>query len=794
MDKSQRFLKSSQQGLAPMAEAGYGSRQVQPYDQPLPEFGEEVSSQGLLDYLRLGRRHKGALLLSVLVGTVLGLFYSMSQTPVYRAYASLEIHGFDQSLMPGNAGGGGESTQTDIFTAIEVMRSAPLIERVVAKLGLDDLVPPQKPWDPSLMERLMGTPPPLPRTPLQRMTGWAQASLDVNPAGQARVLSISYDSPDPRGAAEFANALAEEFINYSLEMRWESAQRTHDWLTKQLVDFKEKLADSERKMQAYARDSALLITSGTTSVSEDKLRQLQAGLVTAQGERVVRQSQYELAVATPIDALPDVIDSDVIRTHQMRLAELRSESAQLRSTLTPRHYKVQQVEAQITELASTLEQERTRIADRVRNEYQSALRREKILQNDFERQAGLVTQEAQKSIEYNMLKHDVESNRQLYDGMLQRMKEASVLSALQATSARVLDPATPPTRPYAPNPVQGGVVGMFAGMLLGFGFVLLREWTDRSIKGPGDTTFYLNLPALGTIPSARRVPGGMSRLDWLPLAPSIRKLLSLQTAGKNGANGTNGTHGLNGRDGKHGALTVHGSEPCIELATWQQKNSLLAECYRATLTSILFSSQQGDPPKIIVLSSPDPGEGKTSTVSNLGIALAEIGRRVVLVDGDMRRPRLHRVFGLPGNKGLTDLLRSEIPIDQHSIDKIAHPTEVPGLFVLPGGSGAVNISNLLYSARMPELLERLKAEFDTVLIDSPPMLQIPDARVLGRMADAVILVVRAGQTSRDSAVAASQRFAEDHTPVLGTILNQWDPRGHAGFYDGYHEYYKSTQR
>jgi len=239
---------------------------------------------------------------------------------------------------------------------------------------------------------------------------------------------------------------------------------------------------------------------------------------------------------------------------------------------------------------------------------------------------------------------------------------------------------------------------------------------------------------------------------------------------------------------------VHGSEPCIELATWQQKNSLLAECYRATLTSILFSSQQGDPPKIIVLSSPDPGEGKTSTVSNLGIALAEIGRRVVLVDGDMRRPRLHRVFGLPGNKGLTDLLRSEIPIGQHSIDKIAHPTEVPGLFVVPGGSGAVNISNLLYSARMPELLERLKAEFDTVLIDSPPMLQIPDARVLGRMADAVILVVRAGQTSRDSAVAASQRFAEDHTPVLGTILNQWDPRGQAGFYDGYHEYYKSTQR
>jgi receptor protein-tyrosine kinase len=249
---------------------------------------------------------------------------------------------------------------------------------------------------------------------------------------------------------------------------------------------------------------------------------------------------------------------------------------------------------------------------------------------------------------------------------------------------------------------------------------------------------------------------------------------------------------VNGKNGKHGSLIAYRGDPSIELATWQQKTSLIAECYRAVLTSILFSSQQGEIPKVIVLSSPDPGEGKTSTVSNLGIALAEINRRVVIVDGDMRRPRLHRVFGLTGSKGLTDLLRSEKPIDQYPIESLVHPTEVPGLYVLPGGSGAVNISNLLYSPRMPELLERLRSEFDTVLIDSPPMLQIPDARVLGRMADGVVLVVRAGQTRRDSAVTASQRFAEDHTRVLGTILNHWDPRNSNAGYDGYHEYYKSA--
>jgi receptor protein-tyrosine kinase len=308
-------------------------------------------------------------------------------------------------------------------------------------------------------------------------------------------------------------------------------------------------------------------------------------------------------------------------------------------------------------------------------------------------------------------------------------------------------------------------------------------------------SFYLNLPELGVIPSARRVPKGMYGLSRLPLGPGLRKLLTQQSGQRNGK-GNNGMVGLNGKSGKQDSLMENGAQPCIELATWQQKTSLLAECYRATLTSILFSSQRGETPRVIVLSSPNPGEGKTSTVSNLGIALAEIGRRVVLIDGDMRRPRLHRIFGLTGgSRGLTDVLRSEKPIDQHPIEGLVQATEVPGLYVMPGGSGAINISNLLYSPRMQELLERLKSEFDTILIDSPPMLQIPDARVLGRMADAVILVVRAGQTNRDSAVAASQRFSEDHTRVLGTVLNGWDPRdSNAGFYDGYHEYYKSTAR
>jgi capsular exopolysaccharide synthesis family protein len=705
---------------------------------------------------------------------------------LYRAQTSVEIQGFDENFMNSRDVDPTAASGTDIYTLIDIMGSTALIERVVTRLKLDELVPPQAPWEPSFLDRMMGTLPPQPLTPVQRAARRARGGLEIE-TGRSRIVTISYLSPDPQAATAFVDAIADEFINYTLEIRWNSAQRTHDWLTEQLKEFKTQLESSENKLQAYARESALLFTSADGTVSEEKLRQLQAALSEAQADRISKQAQYELAVSSPLDALPMVLDSGSLNSYHMRLADLRRELAQLRSTFTPRHYKVQQVEAQIADLTLTVEKERGQIADRIRNEYDSALRREKLLQGDYRRQAGLVTDEAQKSIHYNLLNREVETNRQLYDGMLQRMKEARVMAAMQATNVRVVDPATPPSRPVSPRPVLGALAGLFAGMVFGAGFVLVREWGDRSLKSPGDTAFYLNLPELGAIPSAHRVPSSKSGLNRLPMASSIRKLLS----GKNGAS-ANGHNGVNGKNGKHGSLIAYRGDPSVELATWQQKTSLIAECYRAVLTSILFSSQQGEIPKVIVLSSPDPGEGKTSTVSNLGIALAEINRRVVIVDGDMRRPRLHRVFGLTGSKGLTDLLRSEKPIDQYPIESLVHPTEVPGLYVLPGGSGAVNISNLLYSPRMPELLERLRSEFDTVLIDSPPMLQIPDARVLGRMADGVVLVVRAGQTRRDSAVTASQRFAEDHTRVLGTILNHWDPRNSNAGYDGYHEYYKSA--
>jgi len=277
---------------------------------------------------------------------------------------------------------------------------------------------------------------------------------------------------------------------------------------------------------------------------------------------------------------------------------------------------------------------------------------------------------------------------------------------------------------------------------------------------------YLNLPELGIIPSEKAV--------------SLKRLYGAYTPTVS-----------NGQTGKGGNS--------LDLAVWNRKPSLLAESFHATVTSILFSNRSGHPPQVLVLSSAGPSEGKSTISSNLAVALAEINQRVVLIDGDMRRPRLHTIFGVPNEQGLSNLLKGKEGILGRPDVSILQPTEVPGLYLLSSGPSVTNASNLLHSPRLWELLRVLRNEFDAILIDTPPMLHLADARVLGQHCDAVILVARAGKTTRDAALAARQKFQEDGTPILGTILNDWDPNssgygngyGYGGkYYAAYSKYYK----
>jgi receptor protein-tyrosine kinase len=230
-------------------------------------------------------------------------------------------------------------------------------------------------------------------------------------------------------------------------------------------------------------------------------------------------------------------------------------------------------------------------------------------------------------------------------------------------------------------------------------------------------------------------------------------------------------------------------EDRVETISWRQKSSFLAESFRTTLTSILFS-RSGDRPRILVLTSASPQEGKTTVVSNLGISLAEINRTVLLIDGDMRRPRLHSVFDIENDRGLSDLLLERTPLDADKLESACAPTSIPGLCVLPSGSSRRNASSLVHSARLPELLSLARERFDVVVVDTPPTVTVADARVLARFGDALILVVRSGVTTRDAALLVKRRFEDDGIQVLGTILNFWNPNtpGYAYYGSNYDKY------
>jgi len=729
-------------------------------ESPPPETGGPGSYDSLVDHWQILFRHRKTLLAFVVAGLVAAILISLIQTPIYRVRTSLEIQGtsFLDPKGTNDTGGNYASPESYVETQVKLLQSESLLEHVIDKLKLQNEQPKSGlrafTWR---IHRMLQFSDPSGLPEREKLMREIERNLTVRTSGSSRLLEVTYESPDAKGAADFANTLVSQFIELSQEERWKAAQGTAEWLTSHLDKMKAQLEQSETQMQEYARTSGLSFTSEKENLAESRLKELQDDLSKAQADRIGSQAKLEGAKNNPADTLPEVLDDTTMREYRQRLTDLQRQYAELGATLTPEHYKVQRVQAQIDELKSAMQRERGNVVRRIGNEYSASLRRETLLSRARDVQAKIVADQSEKAIHYDTLKRDVDSNRHLYEVMLQRVKEASLASAMRDSNVLVVDRARPPLLPYRPSLPMNSAIGLCSGVLFGFGFVLLRERVNHRISVPGDAQVFLDLPELGVIP-----------LDDSVLPRQI-------------------SSGLNPRRPAPSLPTWKSNGP--ELATWKRKPSMVAECARTTLTSILLPIENGEGPQVIVITSPCPGDGKTTVACNLSIAVAEIGRKVLLIEGDLRRPRLNSVFGVGNNWGLSDVLRGDGQLENVSVSHLVRETEVSGLYLLPGGSCGVTPSNLFYSPRMATLLKRLRGEFDMILIDAPPMIHLADARVLGHLSDGVVLVIRAGQTTTESALSACQRFAEDGTRVLGTILNSWDPKSTGVYgYGGYADY------
>jgi capsular exopolysaccharide synthesis family protein len=705
------------------------------------EVIDENPSFSLMDYWEGIRRYKFVIFAFVAMGALGGLILSFLQTPTYRAHTSLEVEDLNenfQNLKDSDPTAQIPSAESYFQTQVKILQSREMIELVIDKLNLMDRAAPHKHFWSGWIHRNAEPNPALQR---EQVVDGIQKNLTVQAWGESRTAEIYYDSPDPKLASDVANTLVQTFIDESREIRWNSTQNTAEWLTGHLKELQKSLDTSQAKLQDFARSTGIMLTSDKQDVaghniSEDKLKQIQDELSRAQADRTQKEADYETIKNMPVESLSPTLNNPTLQNYLAKMGDLKSQLANLSATYTPEHYKVLQVQAQIADLQKSIDAERAGILRHNQEDFQSAKRREDMLTAAYTDQAKTVSDMAGKTIQYQNLQHEVDTNRELYDALLLRIKQAGLAAAMRSSNVVVVDQAKPPVLPYRPNFPMNTALGLVTGLFVGVGFVLMRDRFNQNIESPGLSQAYLRTPELGVIPAARLAS---RRFAWLPA--STRVPLQLKGSEQNGAS---------------------------------KEHATLAEAYRATLTSILLPTLHGEGPRVLVLTSPDAGAGKTTVTSNLGMATAEIGRRVLLIDADLRRPRLHRLFEIPNSFGLTDILRITTPLEDIPVNQLVRQTKIPGLFLVPSGPTTDGLTSLLYSPRLTEFLQRVAKEFDLVLIDAPPMLHFADARVLGRHSDGVILVLRSGQTKRDAAMLARQRFDEDGTSVLGTILNSWD--------------------
>jgi capsular exopolysaccharide synthesis family protein len=445
-----------------------------------------------------------------------------------------------------------------------------------------------------------------------------------------------------------------------------------------------------------------------------------------------------------------VVDDSELRSLKAKYDDLQRQDVELRATLTPSHYKVQRVEMQIQELQAQMQRSRADISKRIQNDYQEANRRAQLEKESYDEQLALVSQQNIKEVKYNMLKHEVDANREIYQSMLQRVNEANVMSALRASNVRVVAPAKSPLAPALPSwPIDLGI-GFLLGCVGSLLYILLRERSDRSVRMPGESLMIVDVPELAVIPSAR-------------LDPRSPIPFGKRTPNRLGSGGTN----VAGQ--KPANLLEMPAGPSMK---WGDLDSLIAESFRSAVTSILLGGRSESGQRVIVVTSAHPQAGKTTAVFSLGLGLAESGRKVLLIDGDLRRPRLGQIFGVQASDGLSNLLTSDSK--DNDAKNLVHATGIPGLSILPSGATPQNVARALHSSRLDDILKLMRDEYDFVLVDSPPMIPLTDARLLGQHSDGVILICRSGQTTMDQLVSTRRRLAEDGIHVMGTILNDWN--------------------
>ena len=717
-----------------------------------PYFAQQENA--ILHYWRILRKRKWVVLATFVIVFAISVIATLNETRLYQATSKVAI-------FPENPNALGfkdmENSSPDyeyeatLETQVAILRSDALAIKVIEAMRLyqDPRFTTVRPVSSESSTPLSGMQP----DPVQAagLLGGFHGGLTVQLVPSSRLIQVSYTHPNPQFATEIANTLVKTFIEENFRTKYESVTQTSEWLSKELADLQLKVQTSEEKLVRYQKEHSILGVDEKQNIVTAKLDELNKELTAAQTDRIQKESNYRLALDAPTSLTKAAPEGKGVLLDKLREkeAEFETQYAQATTQFGLGYPKVTELSNQLKQVRAAIESEKTKIQDRIRDEYLAAVQRENLLVSAFNQQKQEANQLNESAIEYSVLKRDAESNRQLYQDLLQRLKEAGVSAGLRSSNIRIVDIARTPTQPVTPNVRRSLVLGILLGLGLGIGLALVLESFDTTVRNMEEVSAISTLPALGTIP-----------LQAASNASLRKRLTTIST------------------DMDRSGLPV--------LVTYERPKSEAAEAYRALRTSILLSSF-GAPPKVILVTSAMPQEGKTTISANSALVLAQRGSRVLLVDADLRRPGVEKLFGLAPRGGLSTLISGSDKVE----DVVFPFPGVPNLWILPAGPIPPQPAELLGSTVMKDHIAQWRNEFDHVIIDTPPCLSVTDAVLLSPQADRVILVARAGQTTKPALRRACDLLLQVNARVMGIVLNAFSVHSAEGYYYYYGGRYSS---
>jgi succinoglycan biosynthesis transport protein ExoP len=682
----------------------------------------------LYDYLLILRKHQWLILSFMLAVVTIVSIATFRMQPVYVASTRIELGRENANILPFQGMDSYDAMVQDenyIETQSKIITSETLALQTIRNTVLAGADSSEAIATGSLANQKR--PPEL---------GAFLGSLSVKRVPNSRLMDVSFESNSPELAAQIVNAHIRNYIDQNHRSHYEATTSATSWLTDQLDELRVRMKNSEDARLDYERKNQIWELDDKQNISTQRLAEVNRQLIDAQSDRMKKQALYDFARSGDSEVVPQIRDSVGVQDVLRKRSEISGQYADALNQYGPNFPKVARLQAQLKELDQNLEKEKKAVLARLESDFHEAEQREELLNRVLEQQKVDSSMMSERMVQYNILKRDAEANKALYDGLLTKLKEAGISSALQSSNIRVVDPAMIPAYPSRPAKTRNVALAFLVGLVGGVGLALLREYMDNTVKTPDDIENLARLPSLAVVPAFTDSNG-----DGSPRS----KLMS--------------------------RLSGNGHDKHVELVAQHLPKSQMSEAFRALRTALLLS-QADRPPQIVLVTSALPREGKTTAAANLAVTLAQLGDSTLLIDADLRKPGIGRLLNLGGGTyaGLSSYLAGVSSLD---LVTVQHPA-IPNLSAIPTGPLPPNPADLLSSHKLADAIAELRTKFKFVVIDSPPIMAATDAVILSVQADGVLLVVRCGETPKEAFARTRDLLISVKCRLLGVILNAVD--------------------